>query len=129
MRIFESQQAPPGGARVPSPLQLCSGAAAAQLQQHPPRPQRCWADRLEAAHHALPCSAGGFLVGPATLLTFGFCGESSVTRAWVGFTMGLGCGFHILYGIYAGEPGQGGSGGGGGSGSGSDSDIVWLNAQ
>merc|ERR1712093_490968 len=54
-------------------------------------------------------SAGMFwrlLIGTCAMLTFGYCGESSIIGAWVGFALGL-CGwFYILYEIFAGEAGQ-----------------------
>jgi len=54
-------------------------------------------------------SAGMFwrlLIGTVCMLTFGYCGESSIIGAWVGFVLGL-CGwFYILYEIFAGEAGQ-----------------------
>jgi bacteriorhodopsin len=54
-------------------------------------------------------SAGMFwrlLAGTVMMLTFGYCGESSIIGAWVGFVLGL-CGwFFILAEIFVGEAGQ-----------------------
>merc|ERR1711939_206788 len=54
-------------------------------------------------------SAGMFwrlLIGTVCMLTFGYCGESSIIGAWVGFVLGL-CGwFFILAEIFVGEAGK-----------------------
>ena len=56
------------------------------------------------------------MIGTIAMLLFGYCGETSIIGAWVGFALGLsGWGF-ILSEIFVGEAGQcaGQSGGGGG---------------
>jgi bacteriorhodopsin len=46
------------------------------------------------------------MIGTVCMLTFGYCGETSIIGAWVGFALGLSGWGYILSEIFTGEAGQ-----------------------